>query len=74
MTYQAPVEVAVLEAALRASVTSPDPTSPSMAGVTSGETRCTSAPAAISVGTRRWATLPPPTTSTLRPASRSPTG
>ncbi len=54
--------------------TSPEPTSPSIAGVTSGETTRTSAPAEISVGTRRWATFPPPTTRTLRPARRSPTG
>ncbi len=58
----------------RTHVTSPDPTSPSIAGVTRGDTTWTSAPEAISVGTRRCATLPPPTTTTLRPASRSPTG
>ena len=66
MTYHAPVEVGVLEAApvpgdLAA------PASPSIAGVTSGETRTTSAPAASSAGTRRWATWPPPTTSDPAP-------
>jgi len=47
---------------------------PSIAGRTSGETRWTSAPAAISCGTRRLATFPPPTTRTRRPASRRPEG
>ena len=48
--------------------------SPSIAGVTCGDTTTTSAPDAIRTGTRRWATLPPPTTTTRRPASRSPEG
>jgi len=34
---------------------------------------CTSAPLAISRGSRRWATVPPPTTMTFLPASRNPT-
>ena len=50
------------------------PASPSRAGVTSGETSRTSAPAPMRAGTRRWATWPPPTTTTRRPARRSPTG
>src|ERR1700722_17923377 len=33
---------------------------------------CTSAPLATSNGRRRWATLPPPTTTTFLPASRRP--
>lgn len=33
----------------------------------------TSAPLAISNGSRRWATVPPPTTTTFLPVSRSPT-
>ena len=53
---------------------SPAPARPSIAGVTSGETTLTSAPAASSAGTRRWATWPPPTTTTRRPASRRPEG
>src|SRR3954453_14542748 len=55
-------------------VISPEPDSPSTAGVTTGETTTTSAPAAISRGIRRCATWPPPTTRTLRPARRSPEG
>src|SRR3984885_8339363 len=35
-------------------------------------TTCTSAPLAMSNGSRRWATLPPPTTTTFFPASRRP--
>ena len=45
---------------------------PSSAGVTSGLTTVTSAFTARKAGTRRWATWPPPTTTTLRPASTSP--
>ncbi len=37
------------------------------------EMTCTSAPLAISSGRRRCATLPPPTTTTFLPVSRSPT-
>ena len=55
-------------------VTSPPPTSPSIAGVTCGETTCTSAPTASSPGTRRCATCPPPTTTTRRPCRRRPEG
>ncbi len=47
---------------------------PSIAGVTSGETTVTTAPAPSSDGRRRWATCPPPTTTTLRPDRRRPTG
>src|SRR5690606_35535420 len=53
---------------------SPDPTSPSIAGVALGETTTTSAPAAIRAGRRRCATWPPPTTTTRRPESRRPDG
>ncbi|COZ38442.1 Uncharacterised protein [Mycobacterium tuberculosis] len=45
----------------------------STAGVTLGAITCTSAPLAISRGNRRWATVPPPTTTTFLPASRNPT-
>ena len=44
------------------------------AGVSSGETSRTSAPASSSAGTRRVATAPPPTTTTRRPSSRNPRG
>ena len=49
ITYQAPSRSASSKPR-SIQRTSPEPTSPSIAGVTSGETRCTSAPAAISVG------------------------
>ncbi len=55
-------------------VTSPDPTSPSIAGVTAGDTTVTSAPTASRAGTRRWATCPPPATITRRPLSMRPEG
>jgi hypothetical protein len=42
-------------------------------GVASRAITWTSAPAAISNGSRRWATVPPPTTTTLRPSRRNPT-
>ena len=45
----------------------------STAGVADLEMTCTSAPVAISSGMRRWATVPPPTTTTFLPASRRPT-
>ena len=57
MTYQVLVDVAVLEAAaVPGHLAGAD--HPSIAGVTSGDTTCTSAPTAISCGTRRWATWP----------------
>src|SRR5436190_17388855 len=46
---------------------------PSTAGVTSGATTSTSAPAASRPVIRRCATDPPPTTTTRRPARSSPT-
>jgi hypothetical protein len=49
------------------------PSIASTAGVALREMTCTSAPLAMSRGNRRWATLPPPTTTTFLPASRNPT-
>jgi hypothetical protein len=55
-------------------VARPASTCPRSAGVRSGATISIRAPAAISAGTRRVATVPPPTTSTRRPVSRSANG
>jgi len=47
--------------------------SASTAGVAPGAITTTCAPLSTSSGSRRCATLPAPTTTTLRPVSRSPT-